>query len=135
MLEAQVFQSRFGFHSCDYVTFVKLKRLKKLYWQAVRRWAAWRRWDRKEYRFFMKPRQYGVRRERSDIPIPEPVCCPVWQGSRWTSNSILSDYGISAAFEAARHPVAKAEDVKPLGLHITEIDLMLAEAEEWAEEK
>lgn len=49
MTETQpaAFKSRWGYHPVDYPTFLKLRRLKKLAWQAVYQLARWKRWNAK----------------------------------------------------------------------------------------
>lgn len=42
------FQSRFGYHPCDYPTFQRLKALYKTFWIHVRKAAAARRWTAKQ---------------------------------------------------------------------------------------
>lgn len=42
------FQSRWGFHPCDYELFRKLKSLHKWYWQTVYDFHHWHRWWRKQ---------------------------------------------------------------------------------------
>ncbi len=129
-----VFLSRWGFHPVDHETYLKLKRLKKLYWEAVRTYGRWRRWVRKlpENRFYWIPRTSdSEKRKRSDTPILEPKCCPVFQPDTWVRDSYLRENGVLNAFELARMPEAKPEDVKPLLISTEQINKMLKEAEEW----
>jgi hypothetical protein len=44
----QVHQSRWGYHPCDYATFLLLKELNQFYLGALRRFAEWKRWRRKQ---------------------------------------------------------------------------------------
>jgi hypothetical protein len=99
----QTFQSRFGFHPCDYATFQKLRELKKRYWQTVRDFHRWWRWQRK------RPEN---RRG------PEPQFCPLFvKNERWFKPrrvhgqeavryypKTLVDHGILELFAAARQP-------------------------------
>ncbi len=122
-----VYQSRYGFHSCSYETFLKLKKLKKLYFQALRRYAEHKRWVRKapqnrvirEYLFDKQKRRIG---HVIKGPRPEPVLYPVFE-QKWYG---LSDMKILENFEIARHPYKTAEETVPLSLKIEEIDEMLA---------
>jgi len=41
------YRSRFGYHVCDFATWQKLKALKKWYWQTVKDFHLWWRWQRK----------------------------------------------------------------------------------------
>jgi len=137
--EQSVFLSKWGFHPCDYETYLKLKRLKKIYWEAVRTYGRWRRWDRKrpENRFYWLPRTRTTKRKRSPIPIPEPKCCPLWKPfyGRWPETSELQDNWLLDDFEEARMPKAKPEDVQPLSRSVKEIDELLEKAEKWMAEK
>jgi hypothetical protein len=42
------YQSKWGYHPCNYPTFQKLKRLHKLFWQNQLAWKARLRWERKQ---------------------------------------------------------------------------------------
>jgi hypothetical protein len=46
-METTVFKSRWGYHNINYQTFIKLKKLYKLYWEAIRQQARRNRWERK----------------------------------------------------------------------------------------
>src|SRR5712691_10368216 len=78
-----MFQSRWGFHPCDYQTFRKLKFLNQIFLHAARLAHAWQRWKRKD------PHNRVIRRRiRNDkgqtigyeppVPMPEPKICPVF---------------------------------------------------------
>lgn len=138
--EQNVFLSRWGFHPCDTETFLKLKRLKKLFWQAVYAHGTWKRWSRKlpENRFYWEKKERAEKRKRSDRPIPEPLTCPVWTRENsydWQNDKKplipLADCGVLEAFENARMPKEKPDQVEPLNLSIKEIDKMLEAAEKW----
>lgn len=45
--KATTFQSRWGFHPCNYELFLKIKTLHKACWQTVRDFHRWHRWQRK----------------------------------------------------------------------------------------
>src|SRR5262249_51541295 len=81
--ENAMFQSRWGFHPCDYPTYRKLKLLNQVYLQAIRLAHTWARWKRKD------PHNRTIRRRiRNDqgetvgyeppVPLPEPRLCPVF---------------------------------------------------------
>jgi hypothetical protein len=57
------FQSRWGFHPCDYEFFLKLKRLHKWYWQTLYDFHRWHRWWRR-----LAANRIGS----------EPKCCPAF---------------------------------------------------------
>jgi len=133
--ETNVYKSRWGYHSCDYETFLKLKKLHKLYWQTVYRFAAWERWDRK------LPHNRVIRRKlRSEDGTPhgyevvgmqpEPKYCPYFVVERYGWKRIAS-HGIVEAYRTARTPRSKAENVKPLDLSVERIDKILAEVKGW----
>src|SRR5947209_1054995 len=76
-------QSRWGWHPCDYATFLLLKELNRLYERALRQFAAWRRWQRK------MPHNRVIRRTIVDAhgrkigaeivgPMPEPQLPPLF---------------------------------------------------------
>lgn len=44
---SNVFKSRWGFHPCDYATFLKLKEINKWWWKFLHERAAWERWNNK----------------------------------------------------------------------------------------
>lgn len=127
------FESRWGFHSCDYETFKKLKKLHKHYWKAVRGLAAWFRWDRKQ------PQNRILTKRLKDAsgrvtgrevigPWEEPKYCTVFgqptEKRDWlTIPEHLDDHGIIAAYLNARIP-RKMEDVTPLAISAEEIDAL-----------
>ena len=135
--EQSVFLSRWGFHPCDHATYLKLKRLKKIYWAAVSTYGRWRRWSRKrhENRFYWLPKERTEKRKRGTVPIPEPKCCPVFLPDTWVSDSYLKDNGVLLAFEQARMPTKRPDDVRPLIISVEKINKMLEAAEKWYAEK
>jgi hypothetical protein len=144
-------RSRWGWHPCDYATFVLLKRLHGLYRQAVRQYAAWRRWRRK------MPHNRVVRRKLVDEngnqvgtvvvgPRPEPPLPALFCTSRqvltyWSEDGqplpegrlaeevMLDDLGIPEAYRAARMPAATEQEVRPLRLTQEEIRRLAEQAE------
>src|SRR6267142_2725288 len=75
--------SRWGWYPCDYETFLLLKKLHAFYWRALRRYAEWQRWHRKQ------PHNRVIRQRLVDDrgrkvgsrivgPRPEPWLCPVF---------------------------------------------------------
>ncbi len=116
----QVHQGRWGFYPCDYETYQKLKELHKWYYEAVRKWADWCRWERKE------PQNRVIRRKIKDEkgqtigrevvgPRPEPVVCPHFhhngKPSPWSGPECVDVIG---AYRNARMPKPTPEVVKPL---------------------
>ena len=90
----ETFESRFGFHPCDYATFVKLKRVHKGYHEALRKVAAHRRWARK-----MPHNRNG----------PEPAVSAVYR-------ELHACPEVVAEFHDARRPQPEADLVQPLRL-------------------
>jgi len=103
---SEPFRSRFGFHACDAATYRKLKELHKWYWEAVRDFHRWWRWQRK----------LPTNRRGSE---PKPCMCFVceapWRKRRRSHGQeairnyprSLTDRGILAWYAAARVPRAK----------------------------
>jgi hypothetical protein len=96
------YQSRWGFHPCDYATYLQLRRIHKAYWQARRKVAAQRRWARK------------LPQNRRD---PEPMVPAVLR-------ELHAHPEVVAAFQQARRP-RPWELVVPLGLGREVIDRWL----------
>jgi len=144
-----VHQSRWGWHPCDYATFLLLKRLNRACEEARRRHAAWRRWQRK------LPHNRVVRRRLRDAqgrrvgsevvgPMPEPPLPPlvcvrrlvpaVWgadgrplQEPRLVEDVVFGDLGIPEAYRSARRPAPSAEQVRPLRITEEELRRLVAE--------
>jgi hypothetical protein len=137
------YQSRWGWHPCDYKTYSHLKRLHGLYWQALRRYAEWQRWARKKpcNRVIREPivdesgRKIGVRIVGTR---PEPSLCPVFTSRikevrHYTAEGkhlvdpeavervAILDHGVPAAYQMARHPAPAPELVRPLLITTEEI--------------
>lgn len=130
------YQSRWGWHSCDHETYLKLKKLKKLYFKALHRNAEWERWVRKQ------PQNQVLRKWfRNDKgqkthfeivgPMVEPKIYPVFGGKRYVPKGehALNDMGVLDAYNNARTPRATPDEVKPIGLTIEQINNMLAHLE------
>ena len=103
-METNEMKSRFGYHPCSYETFRKLKDLHKAYWQAVRDFHRWFRWDRKESQ-----------------NQPEPKYCSLFlENKGWLRYTVsddghrrgkyfpkkLIDHGIIELYQQARMPSA-----------------------------
>jgi hypothetical protein len=111
-----------------------LKKLHRAYWQALRRYAQWRRWARKQ------PQNRVIRRRIVDAfgrrigvqtlgPLPEPLLHPFFcvrqpvvhvrqeggQARREESTLVtFCDHGIPDAYRRARRPMASTAEVLPL---------------------
>jgi len=146
----KTYQSRWGYHPCDYETFVLLKLLNARWLVAQRRHAQWQRWFRK------KPANRVVRRWLRDGEgrkigrevvgrQPEPRVCPLFCKrvtvvSHWSESgeclpagrevdgyALLAPLGIPKTYRAARTPAPTAEAVRPLPLTAAEIRRLAAD--------
>jgi hypothetical protein len=123
------FESRWGYHPCDYQTFLKLKAIHKWHWQTVRDYANWQRWSRKQ------PQNRVIRRWKRENgikvgyeivgPRPEPQVCDFLRLDGWY---YASDY------EVARMP-RKENEVRPLSHTVDEINQMYFRCKEWFENR
>ena len=126
---SQSFRSRFGYHPCDWATFRKLKDLHRWYWQTVRDFHRWWRWQRK-----LPANRRG----------PEPQHCPAfvllrpWRQWRKCHGMTavreyprrLVDRGVLGWYQAARRP--QNEPPRPWDeLTLQEIDRLHTEAAAW----
>jgi hypothetical protein len=146
------FPSRWGWHSCDYATFLLLKKLHAAYWRALPQFATWQRWHRKQ------PQNRVLRRRIRDGqgykigvevvgPWPEPTLSPVFCTRRqvlthWDENGkplkegrfreevVFDDHGIPEKYRTARRPAASEEQVQPLGITQEELQILLRRIEE-----
>jgi len=142
-----VHKSKWGFHPCGYETFKKLKALQKLYQDALRRRAAWERWERKlpENRISRKK----IRNSAGQVvgfmapqPLTEPELNALLEKEEYKTyqdrfgaysskqhvrervvfrrfaEDILSDY------RNARFPVSSENQVQPLELSEEQIDAL-----------
>ena len=145
------FRSRWGWHPCDYATFVLLKGLHAAYWRAVRRHAAWQRWRRKlpHNRVLRRRiRDEQGRRVGAEVvgPWPEPSLPPLFCTRRqvlthWSEDGkplkkgrlkeevVFDDLGIPEAYRAARCPAASESEVLPLRLTAEDLRRLAAEVE------
>jgi hypothetical protein len=155
--EKAMFQSRWGFHPCDYQTYRKLKFLNQVYLQAVRLAHAWARWKRKDPHNRVIRRR--IRNEQGDVigyepsvPLPEPRICPVFaqklvekrhvdkkgnfsREGFMEEKVVTDDRGISAEYASARTPVADPSGVQPLHHTVAELEELYEAARTWLEER
>jgi hypothetical protein len=132
------FRSRWGWHPCDYETYLLLKKLHGLYQQALRRYAAWQRWQRKRPHNRVLRRRIRDARGRTigkevigpwpEPPLPGPFCVrrrvltqrdpdgrPL-KDPRLVEEVIFDDLGVGEGYRAARRPAPTEAEVKPLRL-------------------
>lgn len=138
-------RSKWGWHPCDYETFLQLRELHRDYWAALRRFAEWQRWARKH------PQNRVIRRRLRDAsgrkigtevigPRPEPeldaffcVRQPVLhvrqEGGQVqrqeTSLVSFLDHGIPLAYRLARRPMPDPEQVPPLPMDPAQVRALL----------
>lgn len=115
------YKSRFGYHSIDYSTYLKLKKLYKAFWQTATDIGKWNRWYRKrpENRIGPEPRFFEEFSKSKDY-ISFTVC------DRWR---------VCESFRNARVPKATEEEVTPCKISISQIDILLRKWEEYNEEE
>jgi hypothetical protein len=151
-----MFQSRWGFHPCDYSTYRKLKFLHFAYLKAVRLAHAWQRWHRKD------PHNRVMRRRiRNDggqtigyeppAPLPEPSLSPVFsqkvlekrhvdkKGQHFRDGFleekvVTDDFGIVADYAAARKPAQDSAGVRPVRMSVETINALYERARQWLEQ-
>jgi hypothetical protein len=150
-------RSRWGWHPCDYETYLLLKRLNARCERALRRFAEWRRWRRK------RPHNRLVREPVLDHegrgvgtrvvgPKAEPVLDPLFcvrrqvrsfrgpdgrplQEAAWVEDVSFCDLGIPEAYRTARRPVPTEEQVPALRLTPEEVRRLAERAEDLAGER
>jgi hypothetical protein len=154
-LQAEVFQSRWGYHSVGAGTYSKLRFLNGVYQKALSLAAAWERWDRKLPKNRVERRKIRDDERRvvaygESVPLAEPEICPVFfdkvvrnvnldRNGKFFKGGIpktfVEDNGLGekilAASRQARTPVASPEDVRPLRISVKEIDELYEQALEW----
>lgn len=115
-------KSRWGYHPCDYQTYVKLRKLHKLMWRMMRQLGRYRSWDRK------LPQNQG----------PEPKVCPVAYelGLKIDpyTHKIYPNQDLRADYLRARYP--QPEPVvsfqgKSDWMRYNDLDKLLSAADEW----
>lgn len=140
-------QSRWGYHPCDYQSFLKLKEAHKLLLDAIRRVRAWERWDNKDPQNRVdwevirddSGRKIG---KRPSGPRPEPLA-PVFLRYRFSMPEIVRLQfavqqapnlyeAVLLAYQQARTPVASPSHVKPLILP-HDLDEIVTALQRWKE--
>jgi hypothetical protein len=152
-----MFQSRWGFHPCDYQTYRKLKFLNQVYLRALRLAHAWTRWKRKD------PHNRVIRRRIRNqtgqvigydppIQLPEPPTCPIFsqkvfekchvdKKGNFSREGFLQekvatdDFRIPGDYASARKPAVSQGEVQPLHHTPRELEEMYDKARRWLEEQ
>ena len=144
--EHGTYRTRWGHVAYSYEDYLKLKRLHKIWFRALRAASRWKRWVRKA------PHNRVTRRTLRDSdgrkigreiagPTPEPRTCDLFSRKlvtndrkpvgRWFVGWITTDDTVATEYRKAKHPKSAPEEVEPAGLTSRQIDAMLADAEEW----
>ena len=152
-----MFQSRWGFHPCDYETYRRLKVLHHVYQTALGMAHTWERWNRKDPQNRVVRRR--IRNEKGQaigyelaVPLAEPRICAVFsqhvQERRHVDKKgvihkdgflqpkvVTDDLGIVEAFSGARKPVKEAGDVRPMRISVESIEALFEQARRWLEDR
>lgn len=150
--EQGTFETRWGHVAYSYEDYLKLKKLHKIWFRALRSAAVWKRWVRKAPHNRLSRRTLrdaeGRRIGREVIgPTTEPRTCELFSRKLvdvdrkpivddrnkcgWFMGWIKTDDAVAVEYRKAKHPKADAGEVGKAGLTGPEIDSMLAAAEEW----
>ena len=110
MNKATTFQSRWGFHPCEYDLFAKLKSLHKWYWQSLYDFHQWHRCWRKE-----PQNRHGQEPTLCETFVEhktwiKPVQVHGEDGYKILPKTVI-DHGIVDLYQAARMP--QVEPVSP----------------------
>jgi hypothetical protein len=140
-----VYQSRWGYHPCDFETCQRLKKLNALYEQARRTCADWQRWARKApanrvIRRWL--RDESGRKVGSEVigPRPEPklslLFCTrsfVGKGDKLRPQVTFHfPWNVTDLYRVARTPAITPERVQPLPWTREELRQLVAEGEKWS---
>lgn len=150
--EQGTYKTRWGHVAYSYEDYLKLKKLHKIWFRALRDAARWKRWVRKLPHNRLSRRTIrdaaGRRIGREVIgPAPEPRTCDLFSRKLvdadrkvivsernkygWFIGLIETDDTVAVEYRKAKHPKADAAEVGKAGLTGPEIDKMLADAEGW----
>jgi hypothetical protein len=152
-----MFQSRWGFHPCDYSTYRKLKLLHHVYQKALRLAHAWARWKRKDpHNRVMRRRIRNSKGQtigyEPPVPLAEPRICPIFtqkvlenrhvdkKGTFFRDGFleekvVTDDLGIAEDFAGARRVVRETSEVRPLHISVEAIDAFYEQARSWMEDR
>jgi hypothetical protein len=156
-MEKAMFQSRWGFHPCDYRTYRKLKFLNLVYLRAIRLARTWERWKRKDPHNRIVRRR--IRNEKGQtigyeppVPQSELKICPVFSQKVFEKRHVdkrgnfsregfleekvvTEDYWIPADYASAKKPVADQTKVQPLHHTLAELEELFEKCRRWLEEQ
>jgi len=91
-------QSSHGFHPCNYEVYIKLKALHRVYWQTLRDFHKWHRWNKKD-----------VKNRKGEEPKYNVLFV---ENSRWYKGSHvyskkIIDHGVVNLYHQARMPLTE----------------------------
>ncbi len=151
-MEQGTFKTKWGHVAYSYENYLKLKRLHKVWFKAIRDAARWKRWVRKAPHNRLSRRTLrdaeGRRIGREVVgPALEPRVCDLFSRKLvnadrkplvseynkygWFMGWIRTDDTVATEYRKAKHPKADADCVEKAGLTGPEIDAILSAAEEW----
>ena len=128
---SKVYQSKWGYHPCDYKTYRKLKELHKWYWETVYNFHSWYRWYRKD-----KKNQRGSEPKYCEHFVVnkswyKPVKRHGQVGCKRYPKTVV-DHGVLDLFQQARMPQAEPPD--PFSeSQLKAIDELHEKCKEWFE--
>lgn len=152
--EQGIYKTRWGHVAYSYNDYLKLKKLHKIWFKALRNAAKWKRWVRKAahnrlLRRTLRDADGRIIGREVIGAAPEPRICDLFSrklvdGDRkpiidehnkygWFMGWIKTDDTVAVEYRKAKHPKAEADGVEKAGLTGPEIDAMLAAAEGWLE--
>lgn len=148
----EIYQSRWGYHSCSYHHYMKIKQVRSNFYAALQVQAQWERWNRKAT--WNRYRWYKIRNEKNQPidrgiieRIEEPPRCPIFSRTTPASTNVfqywktahmyrehpdtqrttfVDDMGILAEFERAQ-PKERIIDVEPMKIPEDVLDKWLEE--------
>ena len=100
---SKIYQSRWGYHPCDYELFRKLKFLHKCYWEALIGFHAWHRWYRKEPQNRVGPEPPLCPTFVTDELWHKPYCRRGEYGHVVYPKRVV-DHDVISLYQAARYP-------------------------------
>ena len=104
-------RSEYGFHACDREFFGKLKYLHKRYWETLRRFHQWNRWNNKEPQNRIGPQPKYCDAFVTEDTWRKPVTRHGEQHFKWYPKTVI-DHAVIELYQAARIPAA--DPVPPL---------------------
>lgn len=117
-----MFESKRGFHPCNFEDFKKIKLLYKYYWRAKIASAAWNRWSRKLPKNRVVKRKIPGKGYEVLGPMTEPFFPKSYQK--------LLERPIIPLFQQARHPQPTKNMLKPLVVPLSQVEELLKSLEE-----